>query len=948
MLTLTQPIWLLLLIPAGFAWWSWPLPNAWLRALRAASVCALILAMSQPAIRLPDRSGTIVVVADRSDSMPEDAGAREKEAIDLLASRMSPRDRLAVVSVGFRSTVERAPQVGEFGGFNADVGGDASSLGDGIETALSLLANDAPGRVIVLTDGKWTGANPDAAAARAAGRGVPIDYRMLSRPRGSDLAIEELRAPASVLPGEAYMVTAWILASVEGDASYQLTGGGRVIASGTRHLDAGLNRLVFRDNALAPGTIQYELKISGAAADSVPENNTARALVGVRGAKPVLHIAESGGNSGFAKLLRKGGIDLVSATPGELRWSLEQLSQFSSVILENVMATDVGSAGMELIASWVEQTGSGLMITGGKKSFATGGYFGSPLERILPVSMEMRREHRKLRLAIAVVLDRSGSMTAPVGAGKTKMDLANLGTAQVLDLLGPMDEIGVIAVDSSPHLIVPLGTVEKNRAERNTILSIESRGGGIFVYEGLVAASRMILEAEAETKHIILFSDARDSEQPGEYQELLRNCAESGITVSVIGLGQPGDVDAHLLEDIARRGGGNIYFTDEPTELPRIFAQDTFTVARSTFVEEPTGLKVSAAIASVGGLPGWNPPAIGGYNLCYLRPEATPSVLSMDDYNAPILASWQAGSGRVLTYAGEVDGNWAGPIVGWDDVGEFYATMARWTAGDRQALPEGMLLTQEVRDGVNRISLHLDPEREIDPFAKPPEVRVLHGIPGSPPTKLTFAMSWRNADELEAIIPVRGRETALSTVAIDGQKPQPLPPVCLPYSPEFSPEEADRGRSKLASIAAVTGGGERLDLAAAWQTLVAKPQFIDVAVWLILIGLICFLAEIFQRRTGLLFQGRRQAAASGPEQTDEKASPIVSGRKGGWLDLFKTAKQSAARNAPSAPNKTPPAPTPIATRVVPPADDEGKRAQGTSRDALAEAKSRAKRRSGDQ
>ena len=40
------------------------------------------------------------------------------------------------------------------------------------------------------------------------------------------------------------------------------------------------------------------------------------------------------------------------------------------------------------------------------------------------------------------------------------MDLADLGTVQVLDLLSPMDEIGVFAVDTTAHEIVPLDTVE--------------------------------------------------------------------------------------------------------------------------------------------------------------------------------------------------------------------------------------------------------------------------------------------------------------------------------------------------------------------------------------------------------------------------------------------------------------------------------------------------------
>jgi Mg-chelatase subunit ChlD len=934
MLTLSQPIWLLLLLPLGIACWLWPLPTRLLTGLRAVTLFSLILAMCQPAIELPDRAGTVVVVADRSESMPAGSSTRERETIDLIQKSMSPRDRLAIVSFGHKAVVERPPQGGEFPGFAAEVGPEASSLAEGIEAALALIPSQAPGRVLVVSDGKWTGKDPAAAAAKAAGRGIPVDYRFLSRPRINDLAIRELHTPATVLPGEVYMVTTWIQSPTEQDIQFKLTTGSRTVASGKRAVEAGLTRLQFFDRALTPGTVQYEFTITGPDSDTVPENNFARALVGIRGTKPVLALSNVGAKSGLVGLLKAGKVDVLGARAIDVRWSLEQLSQFSGVLIENVMAADIGMPGMETIATWVEQTGSGLMMTGGKKSYAPGGYFGSPLERILPVSMEMRREHRKMNLAIVVALDRSGSMAVTVGGGRTKMDLANLGTAQVLDLLGPGDELGVIAVDSSPHVIVDLDTVANNQSERGTILSIDSMGGGIFVYEALVAASQMLLKANAETKHIILFSDAADSEQPGAYRDLLSKAEEAGITVSVIGLGTPSDTDARLLEDIAKLGKGNIYFTDQPSELPRIFAQDTFTVARSTFVEDETALKITGGILSVGGQSTWKAPAIGGYNLTYIRPEANLAIATVDEYQAPVIASWQAGSGRVLCYTGEADGKWAGPLATWDKAGDFHATMVRWTAGEQQPLPDEMLITQEVRDGISHIQLHLDPERQKEPFRGLPEVRILHGNPGAIPDKQISDMSWKNADQLGIVVPIRGRETVLATVVIPGLEPQTLPPVCLPYSPEFVPDQPGRGRATLDRMADLTGGSERLDLPAIWDTLIALPQFIDVAVWLIAAGLLGFLLEIFQRRTGLLSMGGKKnvptteaiepepkttalpiirqlvRAKSGPRPTGNrpqkkvgpvpesspKATPTVAtGETGGQIDAMREALKRAKK-----------------------------------------------------
>ena len=53
---------------------------------------------------------------------------------------------------------------------------------------------------------------------------------------------------------------------------------------------------------------------------------------------------------------------------------------------------------MENLAVWVKETGAGFMKTGGTHAYGPGGYFRSPLEPIMPVSMELRQEHRKLSL----------------------------------------------------------------------------------------------------------------------------------------------------------------------------------------------------------------------------------------------------------------------------------------------------------------------------------------------------------------------------------------------------------------------------------------------------------------------------------------------------------------------------------------------------------------------
>ncbi|MFO0846181.1 MAG: VWA domain-containing protein [Gemmataceae bacterium] len=581
--------------------------------------------------------------------------------------------------------------------------------------ALSLIPGDSPGRVLVLSDGKWTGRDPVLLTSSAVARNIAIDYRALERAAAGDLAVSRVDAPSTVSAGESYLLTGWVFSPTPQEVEFELKRGDEVISKGKRALNSGTNRLSFRDRATQVGNQSYTLAVFPATPtqpDPVPENNTARFLVGVSGPRPLLHVTQSE-NSALARLLRSGGLDVRVMRPENVRYTLDNLSRYSGVLLENVPADKVGHVGMETLTAWVRETGAGLMMTGGKSSYGPGGYYKSPLEPILPVSMELRNEHRKLSLAIMVALDRSGSMAVPVSGGKVKMDLANLGSASVLDILGPMDEFGCIAVDTDAHVIVSMGKVDdKDKGSlRNKILSIQSQGGGIYIYEALAAASEMLMKAKSGTKHIILFADANDSEEPGAYRDLLEKTEKAGVTVSVIGLGTDRDQDAELLKDIAKRGKGRIFFTDKPEELPRLFAQDTFVVARNTFLDEPVKVRHMPGLSSLIDQTLPSPPTlgVGGYNLCYLRPGATLGTVTLDEYKAPVAASWRAGAGRVVCYTGEADGQYAGAMARYDKVGEYFTSLARWTAGAANALKDNMLLTQEIRDGVNVVQLHLDP-----------------------------------------------------------------------------------------------------------------------------------------------------------------------------------------------------------------------------------------------
>ncbi len=921
-MTILAPIWLLLGAPLAALLLAYRPPTRLLAWLRALTLAAVVLGLSRLAVRLPGRTGTVVVVADRSESMEAGAWRNQEELIRIAAGGTSARERLAVVAFGREAVLEHPPQAGAFGGFVSAVGPGQSNLGAALDLALGLIPRDGVGRVFVLSDGRWSGVDPSGPAARAAARGVPVDFRLQERTVSGDLAIERFPAPDMPAVGEAFLLTAWVRSPTRQTVRYELLCGATRLAAGARECYAGSNRFVFRDRADGPGTRPYVLRVEADGEDPQPGNNVARVLVGVSGNLPLLCV--SGVERGtFDAFLRAGGLEVRTRTPTQTRWTLAELSNYSGVLLENVAAGAIGPSGMELLAAWIENTGAGLMMTGGRNAYGPGGYFRSPLERIMPVSMELKREHRKFSLAIVIAMDRSGSMAAGAGPGRTKMDLANLGAVQVMDLLSGDDEIGVIAVDSTAHTVVDLAPVDVNRGRRDQVLQVQSMGGGIFVYEALQAATRMLLKSTAQTRHIILFADAADSEEPGAYAELLKKGAGANITCSVVGLGTEDDCDAGLLRDVARMGEGQSFFTADATEIPRLFAQDTFAVTRSALIEEPTAVAFTPGYGLLSTLtPPAPAPVIGGYNLCYARPEANLAAVTTDTYQAPVIASWQAGRGRVVCYTGEADGPYTGPMARWPGVSDCFAGLARWAAGANDVLPEGLLLTQELRAGACRIALHLDPARTSPPFAGTPRVDMLHGESGVAPIRTQIEMGWASADRMEAEFVLSGQETALPTVALPGLPAMTLAPVCLPYSPEFRPAEPGRGYETLKRLAAATGGEERLDVAAIWASLPTQVRLVEVSWVCYVLAVVLLLADVLQRRTGVFTRGQAKRPRL-PRMAWGRRAPRVPRRTG-----------AGRGQAPRPPDDAPPRP------VVPPETPER---EGTL-DALAQARRRARHR----
>ncbi len=926
----------LLAIPVWFAYRRWGRAPGIAGGLRCALLAVLLLALTGPQINRGGQGLDLVVVADRSRSLPPQSEDRIRELIQNLERQRGRGDRIAVVAFGGVAASEVLLSGEEvLKNFSKDVSPDGSDLNEALHTALDLLQDNArPARILVLSDGEANGPSPRAAGSRARERGVPIDFREFPRERAGDVAVESLSLPDTVAPREPFQYSVWVYAERETAGRVTVLRDGQVIMQdqADRQFTVGRNRLLFRDLLDGGGLFQYEVRVA-TPNDPLPENNRGAGVVRVDAGPRLLVLNADGQADNFTRALQAGNLPVDIAPAKTQSLAAAELDRYRAVVLENVPAADLGRLKMDRLAQFVEDLGGGLMLTGGERSFGTGGYFKSPLDEVLPVSMELRNEHRKTQLAMAIALDRSGSMAVPVKGGKVKMDLANLGTAECVRLLSPGDSVAIIAVDSSPHVIQPLTPVEDAEAIARKVLKVESMGGGIFVYEALVAAGEQLLKADQNTRHIILFSDANDSEEPGDYKSLLAKFEAAGITVSVIGLGTKTDVDAHLLEDIAKLGKGNILFTDDPEELPRLFTQDTMSVARNTFIKkdpttQPDGIggQITPAAQLMGELtPGRFPP-VDGYNLSYLKPDATLGVVSQDEYAAPFSAVWYRGLGRVAAVTLEVDGRYSGGFGVWDEYADFNITHARWLLGG--AAPDDAFLTM-TRDGQDAVvQLELDPDRPQKLQVDAPSLSVI--APGNERVAAAeIPFQWNGPNSLEARFRLTQTGAYRTLARLGGRSIVRGPAITLPYSPEFMPRiGVPTGSEVLHSLAELTGGKPRIDVLEVLADPPRSARTTSLLPWLFMLAISILIVEIGGRRLGLWSKLARGVAAEPAEATaPSHMSPSVkpAKRRLPWAKSPPTASPASS-------------PRSVAAAVAPPA-----KAPAAS-DVFEQAKQRAKRR----
>lgn len=392
-----------------------------LGALRFGALALLFLIVMRPALVLTEvvpQRNFVAVLVDDSRSMTitgADGDTRADQALELidpagpLATGLS--ERFAVRYFRYSSAPERmdAPEELAFDG-------SRTRLGQALAFAQEELQGVPLSGIVVVSDGGDNGDGPIGETLlplRAAS--VPVFTVGLGNETvGTDVQLGRVDAPAKALAGTSLPVNVVVNAVGYGGqgASLVVEDMGRIVASEDVVLPGDGRPLVVPVAVTleSPGARELVFRIAPRPGERVLQNNELRAVVQVHDRTEKILYFEGEPRHEVAFMLRAAGADdglqvvLLQRTaenkffrrnlddPLELLSGFpttrEELYRYRALILGSVEAGFFTHDQLAMIGDFVDERGGTLLVLGGRRSFAEGGYKGTPLEDVLPVVLE--------------------------------------------------------------------------------------------------------------------------------------------------------------------------------------------------------------------------------------------------------------------------------------------------------------------------------------------------------------------------------------------------------------------------------------------------------------------------------------------------------------------------------------------------------------------------------
>ncbi len=802
--------------------------------LRCLVAALLVLALSGFQVAAGQVPLSVMFVVDVSDSM-DAARAEMHRRLDALVTGLQRTDRAGLVVFGATAVMDRAldaPAIAA-AGITADPSATATDIEAGLRLARTALPPTGLRRIVLLSDGQQTQGDALREASIAAAEGIAIDVAVpADDQKVRRFVVSRLSAPSAVAVGEPFEVSA-IAEGPPGERGELIIQGDddTLLRQEVHFSSVGLAAATHLRQEREAGVYVYRAGIRPLEPDAFAEafELSAGAVVIASGKPRVLYVSEI---EKRPNTILSSAFDVHSILPGQLPRSSPSLAPYDAVVLDDVSTDALDEAQVSALEQHVESRGSGLLMLGSARSLDSIVLPDRGLGKLLPVDLRPRAGRRAPELAIVIVFDKSGSMDDQAG-GVAKIELARQGVHRVLEAVAPTDAVGVIAFDSRPTTVAPLGVGHDSRTIGERLRAIEPSGS-----TAMAPAVRLAREwlsapelARFPRHHILLVTDGRSSRVDSEQLQAL--VGGGRFQLSVISLGE--DRERRLLASLATSTGGRAYFPEDARDLPKLVAREAARVAGGRVIEE-TFVPRASLHAITSGIETDAMPQLSGYVVSAPKPTADAALSSHRD--DPILATWRYGLGKVAVYTADLHSGWSTQLRASSVFVPMMTQMMRWLA--RSATHESLYARTQDRNGHVQVIVDahntrgssvslLDLRASIRrPSGQIDEIGFTEGVPG----------------RYEARIPVT--ETGAYVLSLDARSPDRTFDGHLLrgfYSSADSERRAQGVNHTILSRVAQTTGGTLLG-ADGDPFSGRPPAYQDLTAWLLSAAFLGFLAEL--------------------------------------------------------------------------------------------------------
>jgi Mg-chelatase subunit ChlD len=813
--------------------------------LRALVVVAIAFALARPSWITEQSKVSTVLLVDVSDSVSEKQLDAAKKYVDKFVETKG-EGNLQLITFAEKPTVVRATGDGKplSASIKRHVGaGAGTDTQAAMQLAYGLYPDGYLPRMVIISDGNQTVGDVAVEAYRAKELGVKVSWKTFDQDKTSEIRVVGLTVPDDLKVGQPYEVTAEVWSTEDQSATLSLQQDefpNPLEPSKKVDLREGKNIVKFKSDAKRAGATTYKVRLSTFEKDTEKANNAAVTTAPVKGKPNILYVEggvlrEPGSANYIKHALEHESMDVEVRGPRGLPSTAKELEKYDLVMVSDVPAHLVGAAQMQALDTYVASMGGGLLMAGGEDSFGSGGYQGTRMEQILPVRFDSEKIKEQPDIALALVIDKSGSMQGP------RIEAAKESARVTTEVLSPNDFITVIAFDSEATTYVrPQRAANRMRISHD--ISRLTSGGGTNIHPGLKEAFEHLQGINAKVKHVILLSDG---EAPREgIAELVSDMRAARITISAVGV-QGADRD--LLHQIAEGADGRLYMVEDIGSLPKIFMKETQEAQKSQLVEDVIHVRVAKKVEAIEGTNVEAAPPLHGY--VTTKPKPTGEVILISDLGEPILARWKHGAGTSVAWTSDVKNRWSVDWIRWGGYPKFWAQVIR--SSMRRKVYDSYDLFAKVADG--RAQVTVDAIDAGDKFVNELDT-VLEVInPATNKTDQTIPMSQTAAGRYTADFRIKNYGSYLlkavhkrdnKTVA------ESLGSVALSYPLEYLRTTPDL--EPLKHAAQVSQGFDQAEPAKIWDPGKEKVSYTqDLWPYVLIIVAGLFLLDLYSKRVRL-------------------------------------------------------------------------------------------------